>query len=310
MKILITGAAGFIASHVADKYIELGNEVVIIDNLSSGNMKNVNPRAKFYLMDICSPEIERIFELEKPDIVNHHAAQISVPESVKDPELDAEINVLGLINVLQNCVKYKVSKFIMISSGGAVYGEADEYPTSEDYSPKPLSPYAINKFIAEKYLYYYKHQFGLEYTVLRYANVFGPRQVPHSEAGVVSIFINNLKSSQRSTLYAYPEAPDGMIRDYVFVRDVVEANVAALSKGNGEIINIATNIETTTLHLYKTISKLMNCHLEMIPGPARPGDIRKSCLTYNKAEKVLNWKPCFSLEEGVKETIDFFVQQK
>ncbi|MDD3049660.1 MAG: GDP-mannose 4,6-dehydratase [Candidatus Cloacimonetes bacterium] len=306
MKILVTGGAGFIASHVVDEYIKNGHDVVIVDNLSTGSTENINPLAKFYLMDIASRELEKVFEIEKPDIVNHHAAQISVPVSVKDPILDAQTNVLGLINLLQNCIKFNTGKIIVISSGGAVYGEADEYPTSENYQPEPLSPYAINKFVAEKYLFFYQHQYGLKYTVLRYANVFGPRQVPHGEAGVVSIFIENILMDKKSYLYAFAEEPDGMIRDYVFVRDVVKANLLALSTGDNDNFNIGTNRETSTGELFREISRQMNYFVAPIPGPARPGDIRKSCLTNQKAKLGLGWKPQYSLEKGIGETIDFF----
>ncbi|OQX71697.1 MAG: UDP-glucose 4-epimerase [Candidatus Cloacimonas sp. 4484_275] len=306
MKILVTGGAGFIGSNVADRFIELGHEVVIVDNLSSGYRKNVNPKAKFYEIDIRSTELEKVFEKEKPDIVDHHAAQISVPVSVKEPLLDAEINVLGFINILQNCVKYKVKKVIFISSGGAIYGEATEYPTTENYIPQPLSPYAINKYVSENYLYYYRHQFGLNYTVLRYANVFGPRQVPHGEAGVVSIFITNLRDGKRSFLYAFPEKPEGMIRDYVFVKDVVEANVLVLEKGNLEAFNIGTNKETTTSELYDEISRQMGKNIEPIKADAREGDLRRSCLNFEKAKRILGWQPKFSLAEGIAETINYF----
>ncbi|MBC8415379.1 MAG: NAD-dependent epimerase/dehydratase family protein [Candidatus Cloacimonetes bacterium] len=310
MKILVTGGAGFIGSNVVDKFIDLGHEVIVVDDLSSGFKHNVNPKAKFYEMDIRSRELAKVFEVENPDIVNHHAAQISVPVSVKDPEFDADVNVKGFLNILQNCVKYKVKKVIFISSGGAIYGEAEEYPTTERYDPKPLSPYAINKFIAEKYLYFYHHQYGLNYTVLRYANVYGPRQIPHGEAGVVSIFITNFRDNRTSHLYAFPEELDGMVRDYVFVIDVVRANVIALEKGNLEAFNIGTGLEMTTGKLYREISRQMNVNIDPIRGNARAGDIRKSCLNIEKAGSVLNWKPEYSPEEGIKQTIHFFMENQ
>ncbi len=310
MKILVTGGAGFIASHIVDKYIELGHDVVVIDNLSSGFKHNVNPKAKFYEVDIRSKELEQIFKDEKPEIVNHHAAQISVPVSVKEPEFDAEVNAVGFLNILQNCVKYKVKKVIFISSGGAVYGEAEEYPTTESYDPKPLSPYAIHKYVSEKYLYFYNHQYGLKYTVLRYANVFGPRQIPHGEAGVVSIFITNFRDNKKTYFYAFDEEPDGMIRDYVFVRDIVNANVLALDRGELDAFNIGTGIETTTGQLYREIALQMNTQIEPVREGARPGDIRRSCLNIEKAKSEFGWEPKFSLPVGVKETIDFFMKKK
>ena len=310
MKILVTGGAGFIASHIVDKYIELGHDVVVIDNLSSGFKHNVNPKAKFYEVDIRSKELEQIFKDEKPEIVNHHAAQISVPVSVKEPEFDAEVNAVGFLNILQNCVKYKVKKVIFISSGGAVYGEAEEYPTTESYDPKPLSPYAIHKYVSEKYLYFYNHQYGLKYTVLRYANVFGPRQIPHGEAGVVSIFITNFRDNKKTYFYAFDEEPDGMIRDYVFVRDIVTANVLALDRGELDAFNIGTGIETTTGQLYREIALQMNTQIEPVREGVRPGDIRRSCLNINKAKNEFGWKPKYSLSDGVKETINFFMKKK
>jgi UDP-glucose 4-epimerase len=309
MKILITGGAGFIASNIVDEYIKNGHEVVIIDNLSSGKIENVNPEAKFYLCDIRSPLVEKIFEIEKPDIVNHHAAQISVPNSVANPVNDAEINVLGLLNILQNSVKQKVKKVIFISSGGAVYGEAEEYPTTENYSPIPLSPYAITKFVAEKYLYFYKVQFGLNFTILRYSNVFGPRQDPHGEAGVISIFINKLLRNERPKIYAYPDEPDGMIRDYIYVKDVVKANLFALEKGENDIVNIATKTEINTTLLFNTICKVMNKNVIPDKDAARKGDLKHSCLDNSKAKKVFGWSPEYSLEEGLKETCRFFSEK-
>ena len=309
MKILVTGGAGFIGSNVVDEYINLGHEVIVVDDLSTGFKHNVNPKAKFYEMDILSNQIEKVFEKEKPDIVNHHAAQISVPVSVQNPQFDTEVNVVGFLNILQNCVKFKVKKVILISSGGAIYGEAEEYPTTENYNPIPLSPYAINKYVCEKYLHFYFHQYGLNYTVLRYANVFGPRQIPHGEAGVVSIFITNFKENKESFLYAFEDEPDGMVRDYVYMKDVVQANVIALNKGDSGAFNIGTNLETTTGKLYREISKQMNVNVEPIRAEARPGDIRKSCLNIEKAKNELGWEPKYSLQKGIKETINFFINK-
>ena len=255
MKILITGAAGFIASHLADACIEAGHEVVILDNLRTGYKRNLNPKAKFYEIDICDPAVEEIFAKEKPDIVDHHAAQISVPLSIEDPLTDAEINVKGLINILQAASKHRARKVVYISSGGAMYGEADEYPTTETYNPRPLSVYAINKMVGEDYLYFYNQQYGLDYTVLRYANVYGPRQVSHGEAGVVSIFVEKLLASETPTLNAFPGEPEGMIRDYVFVKDVIKANLIAFGKGSGQAFNIGTCIPTTTRALYDEIAR-------------------------------------------------------
>ena len=308
MKILVTGGAGFIGSHIVDKFIETGHEVVVVDNLSSGNLENINPNAKFYEIDIRDKKLEEVFLQEKPDIIDHHAAQISVPVSVQKPIFDGDVNALGFLNILQNCVRFRIKKVVFISSGGAIYGEAEEYPTTENYEPQPLSPYAIHKFISEKYLQYYRYHFGLNYTVLRYANVFGPRQVPHGEAGVVSIFITNMRDGKQCRLNAFEDEPDGMIRDYVFVKDVVEANFLALEKGESKAFNIGTNLETTTGELFREVSKQMKYDLDPIRMEARPGDLRRSCLNVEKAKKKLGWKAKYSLQEGIKETIEFFVK--
>ena len=310
MKILVTGGAGFIASHVVDKYIELGHEVVVIDNLSTGVIENVNSKAKFYHQDICSPDILEVFKKEQPEIVNHHAAQISVPISVKNPFLDLDVNGKGFLNILENCVKQNVKKVIFISSGGAIYGEASEYPTSETYSPKPLSPYAIHKYLSEIYLHYYHEAFNLKYTVLRYANVFGPRQISSSEAGVVSIFIETLLNNKTPYLFTYPETVEGMVRDYIYVKDVVKANTFALDSALYEAVNIGTGKETTTATLLKEICKQMNKEYAPIIGPPRPGDIKQSCLNVNKAKNVLNWQAEYTLAEGIKETVEFFKSKK
>ncbi len=310
MKILVTGGAGFIGSHVVDGYIKKGYEVVVVDNLSSGKWENINKKAKFYLIDIRNvSELNKIFEREKFDIVNHHAAQISVPYSVLNPVEDAEINVCGLINILELSAKYKVKKVIFISSGGAIYGEAEEYPTTENYPPKPLSPYAITKFISEKYLYYYNYQYGLDYTILRYANVYGPRQIPHGEAGVVSIFMTKLLKGEKCTIFAFKDEPEGMKRDYVYVQDVVKANVNAINKGSKEIFNIGTGIPTSTEELYfkifetmKGICKISESLKKPVKDRERPGDIRRSCLNIDKAKHILKWKPEYSLDEGIKKT--------
>jgi UDP-glucose 4-epimerase len=317
MKILVTGGAGFIGSNVVDGYIEEGHDVAVVDDLSSGKRSNLNPHAKFYHVDIRSRELQAVLEEVKPDIINHHAAQISVPASVADPELDADINIRGFLNLLQGAVKWKTRKVIFISSGGAIYGEADEYPTSERYTPRPLSPYAVSKYASEHYLGYYHHQYGLKYTVLRYANIYGPRQIPHGEAGVVAIFMDNLMKGKPSKLYHFPEDRDGMVRDYCFVGDVAEANKLALTRGDMGCFNIGTGRETKTLELYRTIFEVFQKQnrnpLESLSMPvrelARPGDLTKSCLVAENAGKILGWKPDTGLEAGVRKTWEWRRQQ-
>jgi UDP-glucose 4-epimerase len=314
MKIMVTGGAGFIGSNVVDGYLKAGHQVVVVDSLFTGKRENVNPEAKFYEMDIRSEEMGGVIESERPDVLNHHAAQISVPISVSDPLLDADINIKGLLNLLEKAVKHNVNKVIFISSGGAIYGEAAEYPTSEGYPPKPLSPYAISKLISEYYLTYYNHQYGLDYTVLRYANIYGPRQIPHGEAGVVAIFMENLLKGEPSTLNHFPDDAEGMVRDYCYVEDVVEANSMALSKGNGEYFNVGTGKGTKTLQLYRIIYEAVR---EMQPDIsealftpvqelARPGDITRSCLKVERAEKGLGWVAKTRLQEGIRRTLQWW----
>jgi UDP-glucose 4-epimerase len=311
MKIVVTGGAGFIGSNVVDGYINAGHEVVVIDNLYTGKRENVNPRAKFYEVDIRSEEVARVMEMEKPEIMNHHAAQISVPASVTDPITDADINIKGFLNLLQQAIKCRVRKVILISSGGAIYGEASEYPTSEDYRPLPLSPYAIAKFSSECYLAYYEHQYGLDYSILRYANVYGPRQIPHGEAGVVAIFMNNLMEGKPSILNHFPDDPAGMIRDYCYVGDVVKANLEALTKGKGECLNIGTERETRTLHLYNAIYEAVKrIKPDLPPSLAQPerqhargGDLKRSCLVVEKSRRKLGWMAETSLEKGIDLTL-------
>ena len=305
-KILITGGAGFIGSNVADAYLAEGYDVVVVDDLSSGSLENLDSRVKFYQLNICSPILDEIFSLEKPDIVNHHAAQISVPYSIENPINDAEINIKGFLNILQCSVKHGVKKVILISSGGAIYGEAEEYPATENCPLKPLSIYAIHKLTSEYYVRFYHYQYNLNYTILRYANVYGPRQVAQSEAGVVSIFIEKLLRNQTPMLYVYPEEPEGMIRDYVYVKDVVRANIAALDRGNNNVFNIGTGHEITTSFLYKTIAWQLGSDIKPILGPARKGDLHRSLLDCSKAFKELGWSPLYTLNEGIRETIEFF----
>ena len=316
MKILVTGGAGFIGSNVVDGYIEKGHTVVVVDNLFTGKKENLNPAATFCEVDIRSTEVRKIIEKERPEVVNHHAAQISVPASVQDPSFDADVNVKGLINILEASRKNGVRKVVFISSGGAIYGEADQYPTTENYTPEPLSPYAITKFASEYYLYYYHHQWGLDYTILRYANIYGPRQIPQGEAGVVAIFMSRLMNNQPCTLYHFPEEPSGMIRDYCFVGDVVKANLLALEQSDNDTFNIGTEKEINTLDLFriifeevKKVKKDLDDKLrEPKREPARPGDIAKSCLVIEKASSGLRWKPETSLAEGIKATLEWYQQ--
>ena len=317
MKILVTGGAGFIGSNVVDGYIQQGHEVVVVDNLYSGKLENLNPEAKFYLMDIRSDEMRKVLDIERPDVINHHAAQISVPYSVEAPLFDVSVNIEGFVNILEAAKDFDIKKVIFISSGGAIYGEADEYPTTEEYPPQPLSPYAIAKAVSEDYLYFYRHQYGLDYTVLRYANIYGPRQIPHGEAGVVAIFMDNLVSGRKSLLFHFQDEPDGMIRDYCFVGDVVRANILALDRGSAQAFNIGTGVETRTKWLYDKIYELMKPELdlpdelaELESRAARAGDLTKSCLVVEKAANELGWRPEHDLESGLRKTMEWRLKKE
>ncbi len=224
MKVLVTGGAGFIGSHIVDKLIEEGYEVIVVDDLSSGKEKNINKKAKFYRLNIQDSGLESVFQKEEPDYVNHHAAQIDVRRSVSYPILDAKINVLGTINLLQNCLKYKTRKVIFASSGGAIYGEQQVFPAPENHPLRPISPYGITKLVAEHYLYYYKTIYELDYMSLRYANVYGPRQDPFGEAGVIAIFIKKMLNEEQAIINGDGE----QTRDFVYVEDVARANLLAM----------------------------------------------------------------------------------
>ncbi len=302
MKILITGGAGFIGSNVADRYLELGHEVVIVDNLITGQRENIPSAAKFYEADIRDEALAGIFEKERPDIVNHHAAQMDVRKSVADPVYDANVNVIGGLNLLQNCIKYDVKKFIFASTGGAIYGEQDYFPADEAHPLRPLSPYGITKLTTEKYLYFYNQTYGFNYTILRYANIYGPRQNPHGEAGVVAIFSERILEGQQPVING-----DGLqTRDYVFVGDVVKANELALDSGTNRIYNIGTGVETDVNELFRTIVKYTGKDLPEKHGPAKPGEQKRSVLTSDLIYSELGWKPGVILDEGLKKTVEFF----
>jgi UDP-glucose 4-epimerase len=303
VKILVTGGAGFIGSHVVEAYLSAGHEVAVVDDLSTGSMGNLPRGVPFYLMNVGSAELRKVFEIEKPQIVNHHAAQISVTVSVREPVRDATVNGLGLLNVLECSRASAIRKFIFISSGGAVYGEAGEERLTEDHPPAPVSPYAIHKLLGEHYVRFYGAQHGMEWTALRYSNVFGPRQNPLGEAGVVAIFMSKVVAGEIPVVNAYPEEPEGMARDYVYVEDVARASLLALDKGSGEAVNIATAREVRTRELLAAICRIAGRELKYTRGGPRPGDIRHSCLDNSKAARVLGWKPVFSLDAGLERTL-------
>lgn len=302
MRILITGGAGFIGSNVVDEYINNGHYAVIIDNLFFGKKENINKKAKFYKMDIRDKKILNVLKKEKIEVINHHAAQISVPDSVKNPVFDAQINILGLLNLLQCAVKTQVKRFIFISSGGTVYGADAKLPAKENMPLTADNPYGIGKLTGEHYVRFFYNKHNLKYVILRYSNVYGPRQIPHGEAGVVSIFINKILKNERLIIFGGGKC----IRDYVFVEDVAKANLMALTKATNEAINIGTGIKTDVNKLYNIICKITGFNKKPIFKPYREGDILANYLNIQKAKKVLKWTPVINLEEGIKRTYNFF----
>lgn len=302
-KILLTGGAGFIGSHVAECYLNEGWEVVIVDDLSTGKEKNIPAGALFYKADICDASaMEKIFRKEKPAVVNHHAAQIDVRFSVAHPEEDARKNILGGLGLLELSRKYGVQKWIYASSGGALYGEVPNEPARENTLIQPLSPYGTSKYCLEKYIELYFQLYQLNTTILRYANVYGPRQIPKAEGGVVARFVDRMSQKERPTIFG-----DGnQERDFVYVEDIARANVLALPQGERErpsIINIGTGKTTTINTLFQLLKKELNFQENPIFGPKRPGEIFRSVLDGNLAEKRLGWGPSISLNEGLRKTI-------
>lgn len=302
MKILVTGGAGFIASHIVDAFINEGHFVVVVDDLSSGFIKNINPKAKFVKANICDKNLSKLFEAEKFDFVNHHAAQMDVRKSVADPAFDASTNIIGTINLLQNSVKYGVKKFMFASTGGAVYGEQDYFPADEKHNTQPKSPYGISKLAVEKYLYFYNSEYGLNYTILRYANIYGPRQNPFGEAGVVAIFSTKLLKGEPPIINGHGK----QTRDYVFVGDVIKANLLTLNDQTSDIYNVGTGIETDVNELFHTLNKITSSGKEEKHGPAAAGEQMRSVITSDKLYKKFGWKPSTKFADGLVQTVEFF----
>ena len=303
MKILVTGAAGFIGSHVVDTYIANGYDVVAVDDLSTGRLSNLNPAATFYKMDVRSPELAGIFEKERPDVVNHHAAQMDVRRSVSEPLFDADVNILGSINVIENAQKHGVKRFIYISSGGAVYGEPEYLPCDENHPVRPICQYGASKYTIEHYLYLYHHIYGMNYVILRYANVYGPRQNPHGEAGVVAIFTGQMLANEPILINGDGEQQ----RDFVYVGDCAHANLLALTTSKVNTVhNIGSGLGSTVNDIYGLLKDIA-CY-EKLPkyGPARLGETRRIYLDTGKAARQLGWVPSVNLMEGLKTTVAYF----
>lgn len=308
MRILVTGAAGFIASHVADACIQFGHEVAIVDDLSRGFERNLNPKARFYCVDVRNRQaLEAVFENEKPEIINHHAAQMDVRRGVREPIFDASVNIIGSLNILELAVAHKTRRVIYISSAGAGYGEPAQLPVREDCPIDPITPYGVSKHTVEHYLFTFKVLYGTEYVVLRYGNVYGPRQNSQGEAGVFAIFSEQILSGIQPVIYG-----DGTkIRDYVFIDDVVRANMLALDSGAGQIFNIANGEPTSDYEVFRQVrDHLGKPGVEPRYTSKRPGEIDRIILDIGKAKRLLRWEPKIGLTEGARRTVEYFRLQQ
>lgn len=303
MKIVITGGAGFIGSHVADAYLAAGHQVIVIDNLSTGKRARVPSAARFIEADITSPNLGDLLMTLRPEVVNHHAAQASVALSVREPLFDAVQNISGTINLLEAAHRADVKKFIYISSGGAMYGDPQRLPMDESHLVNPVSPYALSKYTGEEYVRLYGAQHGLAWTSLRYANVYGPRQDPLGEAGVVAIFCQNLADGVVPTI----DWDGEQTRDFVYVGDCARANLLALEGGVGQAYNVGTGVGTSINALHRHLSAVVGQDQEPRRGPRRPGDVRHSYLDCAKIERDLGWRPQVKLREGLERTWRHFM---
>jgi UDP-glucose 4-epimerase len=299
---LVTGAAGFIASHIADALVAAGHQVSVIDDLSSGRRENLNPGARFYQLDVQDPAVADVFRDERPEVLCHHAAQMDVRRSVADPVFDARVNLLGLLNLMEHGRQHGLKRVVLASSGGAIYGEQESFPATETHKTEPVSPYGVAKLASERYLFFYSVTYGISYAALRYANVYGPRQNPHGEAGVVAIFTEKLLRGDEPIING-----DGrQTRDYVYVGDVVRANLAALESSFVGAVNFGTGIETDVNALFHVLARLCGSAAPERHGPAKAGEQRRSVIDNALAKRVLGWQPQVRLEDGLRETVAFF----
>ncbi len=304
MRILVTGGAGFIGSHVVDALLESGvGQVSVLDDLSTGKRDQVNPGARLHVADLRDARaVRHVVETERPEVIFHLAAQIDVRRSVADPPFDAEVNLIGFLNLMESARLNGIRRVIFSSTGGAIYGEQERFPCDEDHALRPLSPYGVAKLATESYLYFYRAQYGIDYVSLRYANVYGPRQDPHGEAGVVAIFCARILEGEPCTIYG-----DGaQTRDYIFVEDVARANLAALERKFSGPLNIGTGVETSVNELYAAIASAAGIERRPEYALARPGEQRRSVILPERAERLLGWRPQVTLRDGLERTLHFF----
>lgn len=302
MRMLLTGGAGFIGSHIADAFIADGHIVHILDNLSSGSPENLHREAILHKMDVRNPDVVDLFERHQFDVLCHHAAQIDVRASVRVPAHDVDVNVGGLLNLMEAGRRNGLKKVILASTGGAIYGEPAYVPQDEQHPARPLSPYGINKLVSEHYLYFYEQTYGISYTALRYANVYGPRQNAHGEAGVVAIFTEAFLDGKQPVIFGDGE----QTRDFVYVGDVVEANRCALQQQSSGSFNIGTGIETSINEIYAHLSHHAGIGLPARHAPGKPGEQRRSVLDYGLAFRTIGWAPQKTIREGLLETMNWF----
>jgi UDP-glucose 4-epimerase len=302
MKILVTGGAGFIGSHVVDAYLAAGHEVLVVDNLCTGKRENLNPKARFHELDILDPKTAELIRAERPDVLNHHAAQMDVRRSVADPLFDARTNILGTISLLEAARHAGVRKMLFVSSGGAAYGEQETFPAPETHPTWPVSPYGVSKRSGELYCHFYQAEYGMPFVAFRYANVYGPRQDPHGEAGVVAIFSGRMLRGEPVTVNG-----DGkQTRDYVYVGDVARMSLLALERDATGPVNIGTGRETDVNELAAMMLEVSRSRSEVHHGPAKGGEQRRSVIDIRRAGEVFGWRPEVSLRDGLTRTVEFF----
>ncbi|MCP9454827.1 MAG: NAD-dependent epimerase/dehydratase family protein [Nitrospira sp.] len=302
MKVLVTGGAGFIGSHLVDRLIEEGHEVFVVDNLSTGKKQHLNHQAVLYKLDVQSSRLEKVFRMERPNVVFHMAAQINERRSTEDPMLDAQVNILGTMNVLHQAAHHGVRKVIFASSGGAIYGEQDIHPAPESHPPKPLSAYGISKFCGEQYLAYYQRVSGLQVVGLRYAYVYGPRQSMEGEGGMIASFIQQMLNNEQPII----NGNGRQTRDFIFVDDVVQANLVAMGQAVQGIYNVSTGVETSINELFRLLTGLTGASCKEVHGPAKPGEPMRSVMDSSRFKQDVGWEPEVSLMEGLEKTVAYF----